>query len=341
MHKTTNAKHYTAHAIESIRKHAATLVKNGDKSSAADLLRIVEWLEQAVVFALPDGGRLLDNMKPLSVNDTDILRLPYPVVALEYHIGDVERGDTLGSVKQTIDAPRRIALCIDFSADQAKQVCPVLAAKSDFADSVGHDGGILVIGIWEANIEHLEGWFPAAVGAVISRKQDAMAKPTIPAGLGIDESDVTSVTENPVAFSMEPIVPLISGVAMMQLGREKAMAEAYADLIDELNAASSFIQAMACTNIVSEKVPATPKLNKKRIKNGKIPYSDYHVLKIRLSGSKTENNSGADHDRRTPREHLRRGHIRRLSNGRRTWVNPCIVAAGSEGKAHKSYRVAP
>ena len=41
---------------------------------------------------------------------------------------------------------------------------------------------------------------------------------------------------------------------------------------------------------------------------------------------------------RSPREHLRRGHIRRLADGRRIWVNAAIVGAGKGvGVVSKDY----
>lgn len=339
MQKHASARHYTTRAIEALKKQVAHLMSIGDTHTAQDVKRILGWLEQAVVFALPDGGRLLDNMRPLSLDDIDILHLPYPVVALEYHVGECNRGNTIGEVVQTINTPRRIALCVDFTGEQAEQFCPtVLNSRS--ACPVGTEGGVMVAAVCESTDSNMSGWFASSVGAVISRDQSGQSNPTLPPGLGIDEKDVYKATPNPLSFAMEPLVHSVASAAITHYGHDRAMAYAYADLIDELNATSSFIQAMACSNIIAERVPADHRLNKKRVKSGKIPYSDYHVLKIRLSGSKTENSRSVHGDRRTPREHLRRGHIRRLSDGRRIWVNPCIVAAGSKGKAHKSYKVA-
>lgn len=41
----------------------------------------------------------------------------------------------------------------------------------------------------------------------------------------------------------------------------------------------------------------------------------------------------------SPREHLRRGHIRRLEDGRKFWINAAVVAAGNGGKIHKDYGI--
>jgi hypothetical protein len=39
----------------------------------------------------------------------------------------------------------------------------------------------------------------------------------------------------------------------------------------------------------------------------------------------------------SPREHLRRGHIRRIAGNRCVWVNSCVVAAGSRFGVSKDY----
>jgi hypothetical protein len=41
-------------------------------------------------------------------------------------------------------------------------------------------------------------------------------------------------------------------------------------------------------------------------------------------------------DRSGPREHLRRGHIRRLPDGRKTWVVCCVVGSRALGVVKKS-----
>ena len=41
-------------------------------------------------------------------------------------------------------------------------------------------------------------------------------------------------------------------------------------------------------------------------------------------------------DRNGPREHLRRGHVRRLPDGRKTWVQACVVGSRALGVVRKS-----
>lgn len=86
----------------------------------------------------------------------------------------------------------------------------------------------------------------------------------------------------------------------------------------------SFLNALACSNVHIDKLPAR-KTNKK--KRG-LAFDEYHVLTIDVPGNVHGHGSNGDGSGRSPREHLRRGHIRRLQSGMRVWVNAAVVNAG-------------
>lgn len=100
-----------------------------------------------------------------------------------------------------------------------------------------------------------------------------------------------------------------------------------------------FLSALACEN-VSTDTDHKPdaKLNKARVKKGKTPLFEYKVLKINTQVSATDaNDSSGTHA--SPRTHLRRGHIRKLKNGKTIWVNGCVVSGSKEGIVNKDYLV--
>lgn len=96
----------------------------------------------------------------------------------------------------------------------------------------------------------------------------------------------------------------------------------------------SFLNALACSNV---RVQAShPKKAGKKVKTA-LPFDTYHVLTIDVPGRACER-GGPTGPHRAPREHLRRGHIRRLADGRRIWVNATVVAAGrGAGVVKKDY----
>lgn len=86
----------------------------------------------------------------------------------------------------------------------------------------------------------------------------------------------------------------------------------------------SFLNALQCVNVHIER--SMPKKGNKKIKAA-LQFDSYHVLTIDVPGRPADL-SGIGGPHRSPREHLRRGHIRRLTDGRRIWVNATVVAAG-------------
>lgn len=98
------------------------------------------------------------------------------------------------------------------------------------------------------------------------------------------------------------------------------------DIQDEIGALLCFINILTCKNVSIEK--AMGDKGPRKVKAA-LPFDSYHVLSVVASIDDTAPSSGGPpRDGRSPREHLRRGHIRRLSDGRRIWVNATVVSAG-------------
>lgn len=107
------------------------------------------------------------------------------------------------------------------------------------------------------------------------------------------------------------------------------------DYSDELGALLCFLNVLQCSNVHVER--NEPKKAGKKIKAA-LPFDTYHILTIGSPGNAAGGYATGGH--RSPREHLRRGHIRRLADGRRIWVNATVVAAGrAAGVVTKDYAV--
>ena len=87
------------------------------------------------------------------------------------------------------------------------------------------------------------------------------------------------------------------------------------------------LNALGCSNVQIER--SKPKRAGKKVKAA-LPFDAYHVLTIDAPG-RAGDRVVPTGPHRAPREHLRRGHIRRLADGRRTWVNATVVASGRRG----------
>jgi hypothetical protein len=98
------------------------------------------------------------------------------------------------------------------------------------------------------------------------------------------------------------------------------------------------IEALSCSNVTHEK-HARAKSTKK---GEPLMYDEYRTLVIEIKGAKSApTNASEGSSGRTPREHLRRGHIHsyHTNNGIiKHWINSVIVNAGVGGKITKVYK---
>lgn len=125
------------------------------------------------------------------------------------------------------------------------------------------------------------------------------------------------------------------------VARGKSHRDIFDSSILEINCDIAAMQNL-CTllslNNVSTEINHPPeKLNKKRLRSGKLPLQAYKTLVIN-AGKNNEKlgGIGAAHG---VRSHLRRGHIRRLDEDRRIWVNSCLVTGSVPGFVKKDYVV--
>ncbi len=105
-----------------------------------------------------------------------------------------------------------------------------------------------------------------------------------------------------------------------------------------LCATLNLIAALRCTNVHTDSIPASSALNKKRMTNGKPPFSEYKILTISQPKGYPQR-TGLTGTHASPRQHLRRGHIRHLADERLVWVNQCLVGNAADGHIVKDYRV--
>lgn len=100
------------------------------------------------------------------------------------------------------------------------------------------------------------------------------------------------------------------------------------------------MEALSCRNVFHEPLePINPKANARRIKNGKLPLLETRIITIKSEASQRKSGSHTSAaDRSGPRQHLRRGHVRRLQSGN-IWVRSCVVGDAGRGRIEKMYHV--
>ena len=76
--------------------------------------------------------------------------------------------------------------------------------------------------------------------------------------------------------------------------------------------------------------------NRRKIAQGKVPSYDWTTVYIEPSKPRSESRGGTH---ASPRQHDRRGHLRRLRSGRNVWVRPCKVGDPTKGVVWHDYAI--
>ena len=100
------------------------------------------------------------------------------------------------------------------------------------------------------------------------------------------------------------------------------------------------LKVMQCSNVAFERVSGMG--DRRTLPNGRINENTYYRLTVDMAGVKSSGKSVSyekTEARWHPRQHVRRGHIRRLPNGNRIWIQSCIVGASNTGVIGKEYKV--
>lgn len=105
-----------------------------------------------------------------------------------------------------------------------------------------------------------------------------------------------------------------------------------------------FLTALSCSNVNYESkiTSAGSARAAMKQKKGALPFDSYRILTLKVLKKQTTGDTDEpQYDRHSPREHVRRGHVRRYKSGIRVWINAMIINAGVGGKLSKTYNVKP
>lgn len=99
-------------------------------------------------------------------------------------------------------------------------------------------------------------------------------------------------------------------------------------------------EALTCKNVKS--IPIQEGLSTIPNRNGKLtkikpPFFETKMLVIDVNDSTYTKYGTPTGKHKSPRQHLRRGHIRRLESGNNIWVTSCVVGDKSNGVIEKIY----
>ena len=168
-------------------------------------------------------------------------------------------------------------------------------------------------------------WSPLTVGFVVKWDGSVTA---IPAEQGL-------------MFGINGSVGIVNQAHFDQVvqrdGEKKALDALLLDFWVEMRVFLEFMEALTCSNVKPHLIePVNIFKQRRRAADGKLPLYETYVLTIPGKPSAKQESKQGTHS--SPRQHLRRGHIRRLPSGN-IWVNSCVVGNASKGVIEKQYAV--
>ena len=290
---------YSSQAIDDFLGHAKAWATS-NPVAAKSLITTATQLRESEKFILPENGNLL-GVDVLKEHYSDLLRIPYPTIALEFPTTLTFNG---GSKKN-------ILLCW---------------TGTDFIDrntwqgeiEPGQESEIICFTniFWS---EQQRTWLPSPFAFWFHRECLLPMDQTSRTKWQVHMVESTSCLD--LLASMPP---------------EQYDMEANHNLKVGMDVILEFCLTVNCENVEQVSLPAPKLLNRKRLEKGRESFYSYRILAI--PGHNTQGTTGAG-SHASPRLHLRRGHLRRLATGKVTWVRHTMVGSVDKGVVEKTYAV--
>lgn len=326
------AKNYAAQAEKFLREDLRAYVTARDYSSLMN--QFVDEIKHCVHFALPDTGSIFDNDKKGIRGEK--VRLPFPKITIEYYCPDIEEKD-----EDSVWASKRLVYAQEVMTKDLRE--KIEAAKVDQQDIVRRavsnfeDEDTWIIVRAAVFYPHLNMWHPDVIGWVMPSSWDQeIFHNLVPiTDRGTDYSDGESRMHGfPVSLCPDMLEQ------SQNVDDKDALECAMKDIASEVSAVLELCEALSCSNVHHEIIePVNHAVNQRRVRNGKVPMYETRTLWIDVPGADKGSSEWQGGTHRSPRQHLRRGHIRNLQSGKKVWVNATIVGAKESGFIHKTYGV--
>lgn len=294
---------HSGQAIQSFRLQAArTDLQQNDKLMFTWLANT---LKGGVKFVIPDANMIFDTGD--TTRGMELVRLPYPVTVLEYEVkGNPEEAESC--------FPKRIALCISPSSPSLDTIQGLFRDHRGEVPTRDDEDGIYIVAMFEVAGG---AWFVPPVLSFMRSEPDPIPNPQRTA------SNSRWVQQ----FQMIPL-PIEASLQCYR-GTNKQIADGLLRHVhEEVNSAVTFCKLMNCSNVHEQVIPAPRAINAARARKGELPLFEYRTLVVDVTAIPHDRSDpqGERSERASPRQHLRRGHIRRVAD-RVVWVNAAVEGA--------------
>jgi hypothetical protein len=292
------AKNYAAQAANGLTWFCEYLNFLGHPEDAASVFATIKTINESVKFCIEDNGRIFND--GLKALKGNRINLPFKKTCIEYY-----HHNTTGQKDYVIEeghSVERMSKVVLICADIEEVITTV---PSDISDSIV----ISMVLFFEKD----KRWQLAECGICV--KKDYF----------IDGIGLQSFTS----------IPGYKKQCDEKFGTTNV--EDIKSSVPYLKSAFEFLEALSCRNVEQSIYQQASPKNEQRLKSHKLPIYETKFLTIKQTVKEYSKNGIVTYHA-SPRQHLRRGHIRRLESGN-IWVNSCVVGDSSKGVIEKQYKV--
>ena len=315
-----NSLNYASQAEKGLKRTVFAFYKAAYNLSGSRMGKMREMIKDAVHFQLPENGNILsDQLNGLKGLPA---RLPFPLITASYHC------DNLSEFHE--DAPEYVPKRMIIATENVGIYFPELYMELRILNKDEVDNGITLFCI---NGTPEGDWVPDAFGWFMPHQWESRS----------DSIPVEPLTPKKPGSPRMVGLPILALPEIVQLraketGMSRAVKEMTHDIGQSVSALLEMCEALSCSNVKHEPIEhIDPAMNAKRIKDGKSPLYETRILV--LDGEKKQFTSMSQQgNHKSPRQHLRRGHIRRLDT-KNIWINSCVVGDSANGIIEKSYLI--
>jgi hypothetical protein len=311
-------------------------IPGGREESNALAMLMASAIAKAQHFSLPDSGAFFD--KSMVSMHGQAVRLPFPFITVSFYVENETK--LAPGIEQAAPSHKRFALAMELP----REMIASLLRDEVAAEQLTNGGKSPAVMILPSNYSpEADRWLPSLMAAFVSTHdwEGRELEDVKVVRFAADEADPARVA--PISVLTYPMMPRIFAHLGQGQDPDTYRAACTSDLSSEVRAVLNLCEALSCSNVRTESIEGAPaQVNAKRERAGKLPLLATHILTLetpvaRLEGRETLSTGD---DKRTVRQHLRRGHIRRLEGGqRKIWVNACVVGSDLKGRIDKAYDV--
>jgi hypothetical protein len=329
--------------------------------------------KHGVKFMLPVGGRFFE--KPLKGLQGTPLKMPFPVCVLEYEVNEELGILSVGAFGLSVENPAKKRVIIVKDTNEYLELFCIFSVDNPamfrlMGSWTTLPGTCRIYRNAESNVKEVKSLDIISTTRTKLADASKMSKEQmISAGMPKDLVEALFTPEFEPALkairriSIDPKLAdrLVSASSVknynaveidtirkievnpfMDLGRETINLEQ--DYQEEISVVLGFIEALNCNNVkISD-------LDKRQKRKGTklLPSKDKYQYKILTIDSQKRYNTNSKNsgitvaERHSPREHLRRGHIRTQhykDRIKKIWINSTVVNAGKGSRIDKEYLV--